>query len=102
MKPIPKRRIVNTGEQHTVTQTIDDFFAETQKFAQENYNVHELYFETKSGELAYRNNQITNDRITYLAYNDIILASVFQTRTEHNYVMYTFFRNLEGFEELIP
>jgi len=32
----------------------------------------------------------------------MILACVFETRTEFNYVQYTFFRNLEGFGELAP
>jgi hypothetical protein len=102
MKPIPKPRIVITGEQSEVTQTIDNFFAETVEFAQKRYNLLPIYFELKSGELAYRHNQITDDRVTHLSYHNIILATVFETRTEENNVMYTFFRDLKGLEELIP
>ena len=102
MKPIPKPRIVITGDQSTITPTIDDFFAETLEFAQERYNLLPIYFEIKSGDLAYHHNQITNDRVTHLSYHNIILATVFETRTEANNVMYTFFRDLKGLEELIP
>jgi len=58
-------------------------------------------FEIRSGELAYHFSQITYDRITYLSYRDMILASVFETRTLSNKVRYTFFRNLGGFEEYL-
>ncbi|MBI2669405.1 hypothetical protein HYX14_06200 [Candidatus Woesearchaeota archaeon] len=102
MNPVPNPIIVNTGEQHRVSKTIDDFFLETRDFIQERYNVQEPEFEIKSGELAYHSTQITDDRITYLSYRDMILASVFETRTEFNYVRYTFFRNLEGFGGLAP
>lgn len=101
MNPIPKPITVNTGEQGRVTKTIDDFFIETKDFVQQNYEVQELDFRIRSGGLSYETPQITNDRITYLAYKDMILASVFETRTEFNYVRYTFFRNLGGFGELV-
>lgn len=100
MKQIPNPIVVNTGEQDRVSKTIDDFFLETKEFVQENYCVQEPDFMIKSGELAYNSPQITDDRITYLSYRDLVLASVFETRTEFNYVRYKFFRNLEGFEEL--
>lgn len=102
MNPIPNPIIVNTGEQERVSKTIDDFFIEIKDFIQEKYKVQESEFEIKSGELAYNSTQITDDRITYLSYRDVILASVFETRTEFNHVRYTFFRNLEGFRELSP
>ena len=102
MNPIPNPIIINTGEQSRFSKTIDDFFLETRDFIQERYDVQESEFKIKSGELAYNSTQITDDRITYLSYKDMILASVFETRTEFNYVRYKFFRNLEGFEELAP
>ncbi len=102
MNLIPNPLIVNTGEQHRVSKTIEDFFLETRAFIQKRYNVKESEFEIKSGELAYNSTQITDDRINYLSYGNMILASVFETRTEFNHVRYTFFRNLEGFRELAP
>jgi hypothetical protein len=101
MNPIPKSITVNTGEQHSLTKTIDDFFVETKEFAQQTYGLLESGFQIRSGELAYHSHQITNDRVTYLAYMDVVLASVFETRTEFNYVKYTFFRNEAGFGELV-
>lgn len=98
----PHSITVNTGEQGTVSKTIDDFFIETRDFIRQKYKVQESEFYIKSGELAYNSFQITNDRITYLSYKDMILASVFETRTEFNYVRYTFFRNLELSGSLTP
>ena len=100
MKPIPNSIVVNTGEQVAVTNTIDDFFVETERFVLDNYNVQKSEFEIKSGGLAADFSQMSNDRITYLCYQDMVLASVFETRTEFNYVRYTFFRNLGSLNEL--
>ncbi len=102
MNPIPNPIRVNTGEQEGVAKTIDDFLVETEKFIKKHYEVQESKFQIRSGEIAYNSGQITNDRITYLSYRDMILASVFETRTELNYVHYTFFRNLDGLVELAP
>lgn len=102
MKPIPTPFVVNTGEQEKVQKTIDDFFVETKEFIGGMYEVQEWQFQINSGEIAYHNMVVTDDRITYLVYGDIVLASVFETRTEFNHVRYTFFRNLDGFGELAP
>jgi len=99
MKPIPNPIMVNTGEQERVAKTIDDFFVETRDFAKKIYKLRESEFQIKSGELAY-SSQITDDRVTYISYKDIILAGVFETRTEFNRVRYTFFRNLEGLRNI--
>jgi len=100
MNSIPNQIIVNIGNQHSVQKTIDDFFLETKEFIEENYDVLGLDFEIKSGEIAYQR-LISNDRVTYLSYRDMILAGVLETRTEFNYVQYTFFRNIEGVEEML-
>jgi hypothetical protein len=102
MNPVPNPITVNTGEQGGVSKTIDDFFIETRDFIRQTYEVQELKFNIRSGELAYTSPQITDDRVTYLSYGNMILASVFETRTEFNHIRYTFFRNLEGFGELAP
>lgn len=96
MKPVPKPITVNTGDQYKVTKTIDDFFLETCDYIREKYQVQPSECQIKSGEIAYNPLQVTDDRITYLSYRGIVLACVFETRTEFNYVQYSFFRNLEN------
>jgi len=100
MNPIPNSIRVNTGEQQKVSKTIDGFFVETKEFIEKTYKVQELEFEIRSGNIAYNFTQMTDDRITYLSYRNMIIAGVFETRTEFNYIQYTFFRNLEGFREI--
>ena len=102
MNTTPNPIRVNTGEQQRVSGTIDCFFSETKEFIEKTYGAQELELEIRSGEVAYNPLQVTDDRITYLSYQDMVLACVFETRTEFNYVQYTFFRNLEGFGELAP
>lgn len=101
MNPIPKPITVNTGEEGSIRKTIDDFFLETKDFVLQTYSVLNHDFNIRSGELAYHYSQITDDRVSYLQYRDIVLASVFETRTELNYVHYIFFRNVENFESLV-
>ena len=101
MKPIPNPITVNTGEQEKVSKTIDDFFTETKRFTEKHYDVQKLEWQIKSGEIAYRPELVTPDRVTYLSYKDTILASVFETRTESNHVRYTFFRNLKGLKDYL-
>ena len=43
----------------------------------------------------------SDDRVTYLSFFGRVVATVMETRTDMNYVQYTFFRNLEGVEELV-
>ena len=100
MNPIPDPITVNTGEQERVSKTIDNFFIETREFIEKQYTLQKVGWGIKSGGVAYRPEQVTNDRITYLSYKDAVLAVVLETRTEFNHVQYTFFRNLEGFNKL--
>ena len=92
--------VVNTGEQHKVQSTIDDFFIETKGLIEEMCGTHfgPTEFEIKSAELAYQSGQITADRVSYLIYKTRIVAAVMETRTPMNYVRYDFFRNLEALE----
>jgi len=96
MKPIPSPIMVTTGDQDKVQETIDSFFLETARYLKQN-NL--IGCEIKSGEIAYNPRQVTDDRITYLLYQDQVVAGVLETRTEFNHVCYTFFRNLEGLEK---
>ena len=101
MKPIPAHITVNTGEQHKITKTIDDFFIETNNFIKQNYKIQDEHIEIKSGQRAIPPSQISNDRITYLSYKNTPVAIVLETRTEFNHVEYTFFRNLDILKEII-
>ncbi|MFZ5955615.1 MAG: hypothetical protein ACOYT4_04265 [Nanoarchaeota archaeon] len=101
LKPIPKRIIVNTGEQQTIQETIDDFFINTKKYLQSKYqNLRDNNFEIKYGSIAYNCQQITNDGIINLLYMSHQIASIVMTRTELNYVEYNFYRNLRGLERI--
>lgn len=97
---VPNSITVNTGDQIIVSETIDDFFIQTKDIVQEAYGLQDLGFQIKSGELSNGPNHVTDDRVTYLSYRDVVLASVLATRTEFNYVRYTFFRNSEGVKDL--
>ncbi len=95
----PPRRIVNTGEEHEVHQTIDEFFSSTKRAIESFYEVRGPdNFEIRSGELTLPNAQVTDDRCTYLTYKDRAVAVVLARRTESNKIEYTFSSNLEDLE----
>lgn len=109
MEPIPQSVTVNTGEQHLIQPTIDCFFQDTAEYIYTNYGLKRGPdpFQIKSGEIAYylffdvERAPISNDRVTYLSFYGRVIASVMEIRTEFNHVQYTFFRNLDGIEELV-
>ncbi|MGA2130020.1 MAG: hypothetical protein ABSG05_00165 [Candidatus Pacearchaeota archaeon] len=86
--------IVNTGDQHKVQRKIDKFFSELVEFLERNDGADSRFFEIKSGNIAYGGRQVTDDRVTCLFYRDTVMACVTETRTEFNYVSYSFFRNI--------
>ena len=94
MKKTPKPIRAYTGDQEKVSKTIDDFFSETRKFIEAHYVVSPPYWEIKSGTISY-GQRPSNDRITYLKYQDIIFAQVLETRTEFNNIRYTFSRHIK-------
>ena len=94
MKQIPKPISISTGDQEKVSKIIDDFFSETKRFIEKKYVAGPPYFEIKSGSISY-GQRPSNDRITYLAYKDAIIASVLETRTEFNNIKYTFSRHIK-------
>lgn len=100
MNPIPYPITVTTGEQEQVTKTIDDFFSDTKRSIESYYEMPEPGWQIKTGEISYNSTSITDDRVTYLSYQDKIIAGVLVTRTEFNYICYTFFRNIEGLGKL--
>ena len=103
MKPIPDSVTVITGDQHLIQPTIDDFFMDTAEHLKTDYGLrpgpHPFIIE--SGALAYNGLTPSDDRVTYLSFFQKIVATVLEIRTDFNHVQYTFFRNLEGVEELV-
>lgn len=99
MDNVPKSVRVNTGGQHVVQPTIDRFFVETKYFIESHYNVHSIDFEIKSGEIAYLQGIVTDNRVTYLLCKQRITAIVTETRDDFNYIWYHFFRNLESLDD---
>ena len=102
MKKTPKPITVNTGEEGRVTKIIDDFFSEIKEFILSEYHPvpHPGMFIINSGELAFSPNVVTNNRLTYLLYEERAVACVLTTRTEYNYIHYDFFRNLSQLDKL--
>jgi len=103
MKPIPKPIFITTGDQEIAEagRIIDDFLIETKNYVQRFYGLDGLEWKINSGELAYTAEHVTDDRVTYLSYRDIVIANIFETRNELNNINYTFFRNLDGIKELV-
>ena len=95
MVDVPKTVIVNTGDQHLVQGTIDQFFLEIKKEIEraEKLTAGPSPFEIKSGEISYSPGVESNDRITNLYYLGTVAAGVLETRTEFNHVQFTFFKN---------
>lgn len=103
MRPIPESVTVITGDEHLIQLTIDDFLIDTAEHLKKNYGLKPgpNPFKIESGEITYSGLTPSNDRVTYLIFFDRVVATVMETRTEWNNVQYTFFRNLEGVEELV-
>jgi len=102
MELIPRTIVVNTGEQKDVARTIDNFFIDTKKDIERFYEVKKSDWKIQSGNISYNSNQITDDRITYLLCQDVMLAGVFERRTEFNRIEYSFFRSHGAQEKLEP
>ena len=98
LKPVPKRiRAPLDGEdlsEMKVQETIDDFFAETRKFIVNNFG------ESPNFEIKSQGMELSDNRLTYLIYNDRCVAGVFEKRTEFNNLEFIFFRNLNNIKRL--
>jgi len=96
---VPKPFITNTGEDLRATQkTIDNFIKSAYDYIIKTFppTIKE-HIICDSRELCSPfSKQETDDRITYLKYKDQIAVVVLATRTEFNYIQYTFFSNLEN------
>ena len=96
MNPVPKPFTTNTGE--NVESIIEDFFIETRDYIKEFYDKKDFEFEIRSANLSYNDDHITDDRVKYVCCGDLVVASVFITRNDWNYVNYTFARTLGGLD----
>ena len=105
MIEIPKSICINTGCQHAVQSTIDDFLKNVYDHIVEKLNLPDgngLHpnFKYKLEELHTLNGQPTDGGINYLKYQDTVVAGVIETRTEFNHIQYDFFLNINNlFEE---
>lgn len=80
----------HTGE---VQPKIDDFFVETKNYLESKYGK-SPFFEIRS-----ENFEKSDNRLTYLIYNDNIVAGVVERRTEFNNAEFSFFRDFSRLEK---
>ena len=101
MIKIPHLIVVNTGEQGTVQGTIDDFFVSAKHYCEEHHVMLDPGWVIRSAELNYDylETVVSDDRVTYLSYQDKIVAGVLETRTGLNHVCYNFFLSSEYVED---
>jgi len=109
LKPIPGRiRCFLDGDDLVdVQKTMDNFFVETKEYLDQKYKEKFPQIEVEVYPLAhesYGSSEIilTNDRLTYLLYNDRLVAGVIEKRTAYNNLEYIFFRNLKNLTFLNP
>ena len=76
---IPHPRVVSTGEQGQVQPIIDNFFRSVRDYVVLKRGREPDYFETKSRELSPISGHVTDDRMTYLSWMDIVIAGVLET-----------------------
>lgn len=92
---IPHSVTVNTGEDSEVRKTIDRFFKETRSEIEKRVN-------TKENPLRFRRDILnlcelaptpkqSDDYVHVLSYKEKVIAAVFETRTEMNYIHFDYF-----------
>ena len=69
---------------------IDNFFLETKNYLEDKFG------KSPNFEIISQEMELSNNRLTYLIYNDKCVAGVFERRTEFNNLEYIFFRELSG------
>ncbi len=97
---IPNPITANTDANTEIYETIDNFFLAIRDYVSDNYKVDKIGFQIDSYQLARDSQLVTDNRIMYVSYRDIILANVLETRTISNYIRFTFSLNLEALCEL--
>ena len=100
MIDVPRPMMVNTGEEHKITGTIDDFLGKTARYVMGRYAIERFQLSIDSGEVSYGEGTVPSNRITHLMCEGRVLAGVFEYRTLHNRVAYTFFESVEVLDGL--
>jgi ADP-ribose pyrophosphatase YjhB (NUDIX family) len=95
---IPLSFSVNTGDEEDAHRVSENFIMEAYYEVMRREGLPEgkcmhPYFDRKDGEIA-RHQVITNDAVSYLRYQERVVAAVFRTRTDLNWVQYDFFLSL--------
>ncbi|MEK6833469.1 MAG: hypothetical protein AABY32_05455 [Nanoarchaeota archaeon] len=92
LKPVPGRTRAIVGAHEEAQGAIDNFLVEAKKYITDNFGENPS-FEIKSQEM-----KLSDNKLTYLVYNNCCVAGVFERRTEFNNLEYIFFRDLTQLE----
>jgi len=98
---IPDSIIVITGEQEEAHRTIEKFFEETITEIKKRVRIPNgpSRFELKVSNLCELNPsppKSSDDYVHMLFYERRVVAAVFETRTEYNYIQFDYFQNLSN------
>ncbi len=100
--PKPFGRI--TGESGNAHELMNNFFINTKEYIQSKLNDNDVNnFKIEGGYLVSSPSEVISDNIiNYLTFREkYVVATMFETRTEFNYLQFTFFRDLSCLEELL-
>jgi hypothetical protein len=93
MEPVPKQIVIITGDEQKLTQIIDSFFAETKEHIEKKYPG--TYKFSMNYSPLTSEGRATDNELTFMMWQDRVVAGVLCTRTDLNNVQYTFFRALD-------
>ena len=87
LEPIPRKIRCGVGEDEdfNAQEAIENFFQETQNYLEEKFG------RSPHFERCFNNCEQSDKRVTYLIYQDQLVAGVFEWRTEANHKEYVFF-----------
>ena len=94
---IPESITINTGEQFEVGKTINTFFLEAKKEIEKRVNIEKgpskFRLEVRNLCPLSPTTKQSDDYAHYLFYKEKVIAAVFETRTEMNYIHFDYFFN---------
>lgn len=96
LKPVPKRIrcFLDSENSVKVQEKMDNFFLETKNYLENKFGKSPHY------EIKSKNMENSDNRLTYLLYEDNLVAGVFERRIEFNNLEYIFFRDLSEVKRL--
>lgn len=97
--PGPMHAITGDPGGHVIQEKINNFFENTVENLSKDKGLDKSKFILESCEISYNPPTITDDRCTYLFYKNKIIANVLETRTEHNNLMFHFFKDRDRLEK---